>query len=569
MMNIKNLSVTYEKDGVRTEAVRGIDLYVEKGKITGLVGESGSGKSTAMFAIMGLLPEQTTVMADVMELDGERPVPGKNIAMIFQDSLHCLNPTMKIGKQIAETVRAKKRCSLGEARRRAEELLEQVGIRNPKLRMKQYPYELSGGMRQRVVIAIALACEPKLIIADEPTTALDAAVQAQILLLLKKIVKETETSLLLVSHDLGVVASLCDQLYVMREGEIVENGFTVDVFYDPQTDYTKQLLADASGKRIIAAGKDVKNESPAPLLKVEHLKRMFQSGEGLEDISFEIKEGEMVALIGESGSGKTTLARILTGIESSDGGMVVGKKDCTVRMVFQDPFASLNPCMTVRQTLREVLLVQKITEEKIKSDIEEMIVQVGLHLEDLERYPKELSGGQRQRVAIARALLAQPKLLIFDEAFSAVDATTRAQLMELLAKLVKQKKIACLFISHDLELVKWMTTKVYVLYKGALLESGPAAAVCQDPWHPYTKMLMEALPKANPKKAKKIKPGTNREFESKGGCPYFSQCGYALDCCKNHRPETYVFEERKIACYLYSQKHSGKRGENYKMTSQI
>ena len=320
---VKNLSVQYPGTEGASEIVKDISFTVEEGGITGIVGQSGSGKSTAMLAVMGLLDGRASVQYGQITVNGKAPAPGRNIAMIFQDSLSCLNPSVKIGRQITETVRMRKGCGRKEAAARAEELLETVGIRNPALRMRQYPFELSGGMRQRVVLAIALACEPDLIIADEPTTALDAVVQAQILQLLRRIVRETGTALLLVSHDMGVTAAMCRNVYVMHGGRIIEEGTAEDIFYDPSEEYTRQLLKDAKGGRLREKEKrnadDPENREEA-LIRMTHVTKIFDADEGVRDVSLEIRKGEILALVGESGSGKTTAARILTGMLREDAG---------------------------------------------------------------------------------------------------------------------------------------------------------------------------------------------------------------------------------------------------------
>ena len=367
VLEVRNLIVQYHTEQGVCQAVCGVSFSVEKGEIAGIVGESGSGKSTAMRAVMGLLKRNARVTADEIRVSGESPRPGRNIAMIFQDSLSCLNPSVRIGRQIAETVRVREGCTWREAKKRALELLDLVGIRQPRIRMRQYPFELSGGMRQRVVIAIALACRPDLIIADEPTTALDAAVQAQILLLLRRIVRETGTSLLLVSHDLGVIASMCSSVYVMHSGEIVESGCAEDIFYAPREDYTRELLESAAGRtkdmrRSLSEGSPQADREEI-LLSLEHVTREYDSHEGVRDISLTLEAGKTYALVGESGSGKTTLARILSGILKPDSGSVLYRgreaegSACTgkIQMVFQDPAASLNPCLTAGQTLEEAL----------------------------------------------------------------------------------------------------------------------------------------------------------------------------------------------------------------------
>lgn len=601
VLEVRNLNVQYHTEQAICQAVRGVSFSVEKGEIAGIVGESGSGKSTAMRAVMGLLKSNARVTADEIRVSGESPRPGRNIAMIFQDSLSCLNPSVRIGRQIAETVRVREGCTWREAKKRALELLDLVGIRQPRIRMRQYPFELSGGMRQRVVIAIALACRPDLIIADEPTTALDAAVQAQILLLLRRIVRETGTSLLLVSHDLGVIASMCGSVYVMHSGEIVESGCAEDIFYAPREEYTRKLLESAAGRtkdmrRPLSEGRPQADREEI-LLSLEHVTREYDSHEGVRDISLTLEAGKTYALVGESGSGKTTLARILSGILKPDSGSVLYRgreaegSACTgkIQMVFQDPAASLNPCLTAGQTLEEALRaadrsgVERENTRKMspgeKKQIRRdraavMLEQVGLSEEDMGKYPGSFSGGQRQRIAIARALINGPELLICDEALSSLDAVTGSRILELLLRFQRERGISILFISHDLHTVRQVSSRVGVLYGGRLVESGRTKEVCSDPWHPYTRQLLEAVPEADPVRARKIRASHVQEQdrgEKKAGrgCPFAGQCGYAMDCCFEETPGNYSFGGRMVSCFLYSQEHSGRRGEGYTMTSQI
>lgn len=587
VLDVKALRVRYETGGGAEEVIKDISFTVRKGEIAGLVGESGSGKSTAMLAVTGLLGGRGKVQAQRIEVCGSKPVPGRNVAMIFQDTLSCLNPSVTVGRQLAETVRARRGCGRKEAREQSEELLEMVGIRNPSVRMRQYPFELSGGMRQRVVIAAALACEPELIIADEPTTALDAVVQAQILLLLKRIVRETGTSLLLVSHDMGVTAAMCSRVYVMHGGRIVESGTVEDVFYSPQDAYTGKLLDDARGryKRRKASPDEV-------LLEMKGVSKTFDAGEGVHDLSLKIHRGEIFALVGESGSGKTTVARILTGMRKEDAGTLSYQGETLdkrrrmdafkgrVQMVFQEPYASLNPALTVRQTLSEALAGggndggkhrektdarQDSAEDKIKK----MLELTGLSSGDAGRYPRELSGGQRQRLGIARALIVEPDLLVCDEALSSLDATTREQILGLLFSIQERIGFACLFISHDIHLVRRVSDRIAVMYGGHIVETGPTKKVCSDPWHPYTKQLVESVPEPDPLRASKIRayPAKDDALLRPGGCPFAGRCGYASERCEKTMPEARAFDTREISCLLYAE--TGRREKNYRMISQI
>lgn len=585
VLDVQNLSVQYHTGQGQRKALDEVSFSVEKGGIAGIVGESGSGKSTAMLAVMGLLAENADVTADAISVCGQQVIPGRDIAMVLQDSLSCLNPTVKIGRQITETIRAHKNCTRQEAGERAEELLDLVGIRNPAQRMRQYPFELSGGMRQRTAIAIALACEPKLIIADEPTTALDAAVQAQIILLLRRIVQDTGASLLVISHDMGVIAALCSRVYVMQSGRIIEQGTAEEIFYSPQQEYTKKLLRDARGIQRLRTGE----KDSEVLLRLEHVTKVFDTKEGIRDISLEIRKGEIYALAGESGSGKTTLARILTGLLKPDSGMIsykgetldagtqAGIRQGKIQMVFQDPYGSLNPCLTAGQALSEALKALSgtqggMTPQERRRKAEEMLCMVGLSAEDADRYPEEFSGGERQRIGIARALISEPELLICDEALSALDAATRSQILELLLSIQKKRKIACLFISHDLALIRKISSRISVLYQGRLAETGDTREVCSDPWHPYTKLLLNAAPQPDLLKARRnrpVLPAETGQEKGSSGCSFAEACGYTMKCCYNEVPGSYSFGSRKTACFLYSEEHTGKRAEGYQMTSQI
>ena len=575
VLDVQNLNVQYHTEKGNFDAVSALSLSIEEGKITGLVGRSGCGKSTAVRAIMGISAENAEVEYENLSLDGEIPVPGYNIAMIFQDSQNCLNPSVKIGKQIAETVKNRRKCTRKEADKMALELLDLVGIRNPTLRMKQYPFELSGGMRQRVVIAIALACDPRLIIADEPTTALDGAVQAQILGLLRKVVRETKTALLLVSHDLGVIASLCSRVYVMEKGQVAESGTAEEIFYSPEKEYTKQLIRNA-GKMHFRTEKE--KEKKEILLRTEHLTKEYHTKEGIRDLSFELYKGETFALVGESGSGKTTLARILSGILKPDSGMIDDRSKTRAQMVFQDPYGALNPCLTVGQAMEEAIRKTVPDPRLRRQKAEDTLRLSGLRETVRNRYPRELSGGERQRAGIARALVCDPELLICDEAFSSLDAFTRDGLLELFGTLQREQALTCLFISHDMKAVARISGRMGVLFRGELVETGRTRSVCTDPWHPYTKQLLLSMPAPDPLRAGRRKgisfrekstelPG--REGGAHRGCPFAENCPYAMDCCREETPDSYVFGERTVKCFLYSEEHSGRRAEGYKMTSQI
>lgn len=575
LLEVKRLCIWYENEQ-KSQAVRDLSFQIEKGEMVGLVGVSGCGKSSAVLGISGLLPQNAGYSCEKLLFDGEAyTLPGKKIAMVFQDPSAYLNPLVKIGCQLTETIQCHRRCSKKEAKERAEELLSMVGIESPSLRMNQYPFEVSGGMKQRVVIAIALACEPDLVIADEPTTALDVTVQRQILDLLKIISQRTKTAVFLVSHDLGVIASVCNRVLVMHEGTIVEEGDVQKIFYRPEHPYTQQLVEKA---REVMSMAEKKQETDV-LLRAENIGCTFRERvswgkavprEVLRQITFSVCQGETFGLVGESGCGKTTLAKILTGILSPSAGRLWCKGK--VQMVFQDSYASFDPRYTVEKILTEPLAGEEKQVEKMQ--VEEMLRLVGLETTDRWKYPHEFSGGQRQRIAIARALMASPEILILDEPVSALDISTQVQILELLADIQRKTGVSYFFISHDLNVVKHLSQKIAVMYLGNFMELGETASVYEDPWHPYTKQLLSAVLFPDPKRMRRkkrflLKDAARTGQREGGGCPYAGQCGYAMARCQKEMPELYSFGNRQVRCFLYSEEHTGRRRSQALMTSQI
>lgn len=536
ILQVDNLHVSFLTQDEVLEAVKGVTFDVHKGETLGIVGESGSGKSVTARSIMKLLPSPPSLMtAGSIEFSGKpiseytdqqmETIRGKDISMIFQDPMTSLNPTIKIGKQIDETLRKHQNLSSAEAKKRTINMLEMVGINNAKERYNQYPHEFSGGMRQRVMIAMALACQPKLLIADEPTTALDVTIQAQILRLMKKMQRQLDTSIILITHDLGVVAGMCDRVIVMKEGEVVEQNTTEKIFSDPQHSYTKKLLnalpqinvkKESKGK--ISIPKDIQPDQP--LIEVQNLKQEFPMGAGrsikaVDSISFSIHPGETLGLVGESGSGKSTTGRLLLQLQKGIGGEILyrgmslnrmTKKEMKllrkeVQIIFQDPYASLNPRMKVLDIIGQPLDIHKLYDTKAerRARVEELLELVGLRKEHAMRYPHEFSGGQRQRIGIARALAVKPKFIVCDEPLSALDVSIQAQIVDLLKDLQKEFGLTYLFIAHDLSVVKHISDRIAVMNAGKIIELAESEELYSNPIHPYTKSLLHAVPIPDPK----------------------------------------------------------------------
>ncbi|MFD9511890.1 dipeptide ABC transporter ATP-binding protein [Streptomyces mirabilis] len=496
-------------------AVDGLSFRLEKGAALGLVGESGSGKSTVASALLGLhrgtgadVGGSVRVAGiDVQEAsDTElRRLRGGKAAMVFQDPLSSLDPYYAVGDQIAEVYRVHVKASRRAARARAVEVLDRVGIPDAARRARSRPHEFSGGMRQRALIAMALACEPDLLIADEPTTALDVTVQAQILDLLHTLREETGMGLLLVTHDVGVAAESVDEILVMRHGRAVEHGLVGAVLGAPAQAYTQELLGAVPR---VDAPRTASAVTEEVVLEASGLRREFGRGKkafaAVDDVSLTIHRGETLGIVGESGSGKTTLGRMLVGLlEPTEGEIKPGggvRPD--VQMVFQDPVSSLNPRRSVGESIADPLRAQGERDEgRIRGRVRELLERVGLEAAHYDRYPHEFSGGQRQRVGIARALAADPRVIVCDEPVSALDVTTQAQVIALLAELQRELGLALVFVAHDLAVVRQVSDRVAVMRRGRIVEYGPADEVYESPRDPYTKQLLAAVPALDPEVA--------------------------------------------------------------------
>ena len=564
LLQIKNLKISFLRDGEWNEAVHGIDFEVPRGKTLGIVGESGSGKSVSNLAVMRLLNErQSRISADEITFGGKdilhlsenemHDIRGKRIAMIFQEPMTSLNPVFQCGFQVSEAILAHENVTEEEAKARVISLFKKVMLPRPEAIYKSYPHELSGGQKQRVMIAMALACNPEVLIADEPTTALDVTVQKAILKLLKDLQKTENLSMIFISHDLGVVSEVSDDILVMHDGKVVEYGPSSRVLSDPKDPYTKGLLAcrppmDFRLRRLPIVKEfldgtwsdtaDFKQQlivtqqereshlkeiySREPILKVEHLKTWFPLKKGVfnrvydhvkavDDVTFDVYPGETLGLVGESGCGKTTLGRsILRLVEPSDGKIIFEGNDVMslksnnlreyrkhAQIVFQDPYSSLNPRIRIGDAIAEPMLVHGLEPDakKRRDKVCELLAEVGLQPEHYQRYPHEFSGGQRQRICIARALAVHPKLIICDESVSALDVSVQAQVLNLLNRLKKDFGFTYIFISHDLSVVRFMSDRILVMYNGKPVELGDADEIFNNPQNDYTKKLINAIPR--------------------------------------------------------------------------
>ncbi|WP_423196109.1 MULTISPECIES: ABC transporter ATP-binding protein [unclassified Cupriavidus] len=524
LLSIRDLSIALPAGGDRPHAVRDISYDLHAGEILCIVGESGSGKSMSANAIMGLLPsylrpERGQILfqgKDLLTLDEATllGMRGKDMAMVFQEPLSALNPVMTVGEQIAEVMRVH-RAYPGEARmRRVLELLAFVGLPDPATLVHAYPFRLSGGQRQRVVIAMALALEPALLIADEPTTALDVTTQAQILALIRRIQAEKGMGVMFVTHDFGVVAEIADRVAVMEKGVLVEIGAADQVLNHPQHPYTRRLIGAVPHGR----AREMARDDERTVLEVRNLRKTYVSGGGLfskkrvthavDGVSFRVRRGETLGIVGESGSGKSTIGKCLLRLTGVDGGEILfDGRDLaqlserqfrpmrrSVQMIFQDPFASLNPRHTVGRIITDGPVASGVPLASAQARARELLELVGLEAAAFDRYPNQFSGGQRQRIGIARALALEPRLLVADESVSALDVSVQAQVLKLLADLQKRLDIALIFITHDLRVAAQICHQVIVMHRGRVVEAGPPAQIFDAPQHDYTQRLIDAIP---------------------------------------------------------------------------
>lgn len=531
-LDVDGLHVTIGAGGGALEVVRGVSFAVSPGEILAIVGESGSGKTITALSIMGLLPKNAATRGSIVfegdELlalpsDDLRRLRGDRLAMVFQEPMTSLNPVLTIGRQLTEGLLAHGRAEPAGAREQVLAMMERVAIDNPIRRLGQYPHELSGGMRQRVMIAMAMMMKPALLIADEPTTALDVTVQAQILDLIRSLVTESGTSLVLITHDMGVVAEVSDRVLVMRDGDVVEEADTVSLFATPHHVYTRSLL-DAV-PRIDGAAAPVGRRAieRQPTLVVDNVSKTFRGTMGffsrpgktraIDRVSLAVMPGEAVALVGESGSGKSTLGRAITRLVDIDEGhiRVVGedwaqlsasalrKARPKAQMIFQDPYASLDPRFTAGRSIAEPILIHSpSTRNEAVDQAAALLRRVGLDADMADRYPHEFSGGQRQRIAIARALAAEPKIIIADEPTSSLDVSIQAQILDLLMSLQNERELSLLFISHDFAVVRRIANRVAVMRAGRILEVGATDVVLEAPQHAYTKALLSSVALPDP-----------------------------------------------------------------------
>ena len=537
ILTVKDLVITTSNESKKVTLLDNLSFELLPSEILSIVGESGSGKSITAKSILGLLPKNFSVSGEIryyeknlIQTDEKEmlSVRGHEIGLIFQEPMTALNPVLSIGEQLTESMIISRKVDSKIAYEMALEMLNRVGIPHSKERMLQFPHEFSGGMRQRILIAMMMLMEPNILIADEPTTALDVTIQAQILDLLSALVQEKKMSMILITHDMGVVAQTADRVLVMKDGKKIEDGKVEEIFVGSNEDYTKQLLA--SVPRLTSNSEFKENLPKSNLISIENLSKSFLrntffskkkiSVNALENISLQIGHGEVVSLVGESGSGKSTLGRILLKLTNADKGTIrfdglnfysnksteLKRFRSTIQIIFQDPYSSLDPKRTIGYSISEPLIIQnKYRATEIQEKVRKLLTAVGIDPDSAKRYPHEFSGGQRQRIAIARAISTEPKIIVADEPTSALDVTVQAQILELLLKLKDEQNISFLFISHDLAVVQQVSDSVAVLCEGRILEKGSTSQVLQNPLNGYTKSLINSVPIPDPTKRQKLK----------------------------------------------------------------
>jgi len=587
LLTVEDLNVHFTTPGGDVHAVKALDFQVSAGETLGVVGESGSGKTVAMLGLMGLLADNGRATGHArfdgddllaMGVDQLRAIRGAGISMVFQDPMTALNPYLTIGKQM-QMVLAQHRGLTGRAARgRCRELLEAVRITDATERLDNYPHELSGGMRQRVMIATALLCEPRLLIADEPTTALDVTVQAQILILLDELRERFDTATILITHDLGVVAGSCDRVLVMQNGEARDRGDVYKVFSAPEHDYTRRLLAAVP--RLDSTSTRRAPPPAEPVLDVEDLSVSFRLPpqrwlgkarrlRAVDGVSLQLAPGETLGVVGESGCGKSTLARAILRLVEPEGGSVslLGREFLSLQketlrdarrdlqVVFQDPLAALDPRLTVRDIVAEPLetFLPDKSRDEITAQVEKMIQRVGLEPEHLRRYPHEFSGGQCQRIGIARALVMEPQLVICDEPVSALDVSVQAQIVKLLTELQDELDIALIFIAHDLAVVRQISHRVLVMYLGRAVEVADANRLVEQPVHPYTRALLASVLLPDPERERArarapLRGDVPSPVDPPSGCAFRTRCEFATEACAITRPPLEAFEQSLVAC---------------------
>ena len=543
VLEVKDLVTHFPTRTGVVKAVDGVSFKIERGKTLCVVGESGSGKSVTARSILQIVDTPGRIVSGSMMLhrpDGSsvdlaklhprgpeiRAVRGAEIAMIFQEPMSSLSPVHTVGDQITEVLRLHLKMSKADARARTIELLKQVEIPNPDRAIDRYTFEFSGGMRQRVMIAMSLACNPSLLIADEPTTALDVTTQAEILDLIKRLQERHGMGVMFITHDMGVVAEIADDVLVMYHGKVMEEGPVDRIFHAPQDDYTKMLIGSVlklERKADIRLKRAPIDDKAPPVVEIKNLVMHFGSGANLvkavDDVSLSVRPGETLGIVGESGSGKTTMGRCLMRVYQPTGGQMSYRRadgsvvdlvaadkqklrECRreIRMIFQDPVGSLNPRMTVAQIIGEPLLVNEIAKgQELDDRVADLMRQVGLEPAWRERYPHAFSGGQRQRIGIARAIALNPRLIVADEATSALDVSLRSQMLDLMMKLQDKLGLSYVFISHDIGVIRYMCDRIAVMYRGKVVETGETEQVCDAPNHAYTKALLSAIPRPDPR----------------------------------------------------------------------